>query len=225
MAQAGADRTAIVGTNVTLDGTASQYATGYQWVQTGGPTQVLNGAATSIASFVMPDTATPLVFELKATAGTQVATDTVTITKVNEVVTITRAELRTRSGQLRVEGSTNLFSMPNVISIYASDGVAGTHRTNAIGTITADPLTGDLRLPCRLRCHTAGRCHPTRHLHEPWRSPRERDGLHPELNQIDLRDRAIPPRPAQGSTPVASRSVRRLSDHGVTRTRSPSHRR
>ncbi len=65
-----------------------------------------------------------------------------TITKVNEVVTITRAELRTRNGQLRVEGSTNLFSMPNVISIYASDGVAGTHRTNAIGTITADPATG-----------------------------------------------------------------------------------
>ena len=65
-----------------------------------------------------------------------------TITKVNEVVTISRAELRTKNGQLRVEGSTNLFSMPNVISIYASDGVAGTHRTNAIGTITADPTPG-----------------------------------------------------------------------------------
>ena len=65
-----------------------------------------------------------------------------TITKVNEVVTITRAELRTRNGQLRVEGSTNLFSMPNVISIYASDGVAGTHPVKAIGTITADPTLG-----------------------------------------------------------------------------------
>ena len=146
VAQAGLDRTAIVGTNVTLDGTASQYATGYSWVQTGGPTQVLNGAATSIASFVMPDTTTPLTFELKATAGSLVATDSVTITKVNEVVTISRAELRTKNGQLRVEGSTNLFSMPNVMSIYASDGVAGTHRTNAIGTITADPATGAFAL-------------------------------------------------------------------------------
>ncbi len=54
-----------------------------------------------------------------------------TITKVNDVLTITRAELRTGNGQLRVEGSTNLFSLPNVVSIYASDGIAGTHRTNA----------------------------------------------------------------------------------------------
>ena len=129
----------------------------------------------------MPDTTTPLTFELKATAGSLVATDSVTITKVNEVVTISRAELRTKNGQLRVEGSTNLFSMPNVMSIYASDGVAGTHRTNAIGTITADPADRCLCAPCRFRCHTARRRHPTRHLHEPWRSPRERDGLHPEL--------------------------------------------
>ena len=155
---------------------------------------ILNGAATSIASFVMPDTTTPLMFELKATAGGVVATDTVTITKVNEVVTITRAELRTRNGQLRVEGSTNLFSMPNVMSIYASDGVAGTHRTNAIGTITADPTTRDLRLPCRLRCHTARRRHPTRHLHEPWRCPGERGGQHPELtNRPPTEGPAIPP--------------------------------
>ncbi|MET0662061.1 MAG: hypothetical protein ABWZ42_02920, partial [Ilumatobacteraceae bacterium] len=142
VAQAGADRAAIVGTNVILDGTASQFATGYQWVQTGGPTVILNGAATSIASFTMPDTTTPLIFELRATAGAQVATDSVTITKVNEIITISRAELRTRNGEIRVEGATNLFSMPNVVSIYASDGIAGTHRTNAIGTITADPLTG-----------------------------------------------------------------------------------
>ena len=124
-----------------------------------------------------------MMFELKATAGTQVATDTVTITKVNEVVTITRAELRTKNGELRVEGSTNLFSMPNVISIYASDGIAGTHRTNAIGTITRRSVDRDVRLPCRLRCHTARRRHPTRHLHEPWRSPGKRGGLHPDLTK------------------------------------------
>ena len=142
VANAGPDRAAIVETNVTLDGTASLYATGYQWTQTGGPTVTLNGANMSIASFEMPNTNTPLTFTLKATAGTKFTTDTVTITKVNEVVTITRAELRTRNGQLRVEGATNLFSMPNVVSIYASDGVAGTHPVKAIGTIVADPTLG-----------------------------------------------------------------------------------
>ena len=144
IANAGANQAAIVGSNVTLDGTASQFATGYQWTQTGGPAVTLNGSATSIASFLMPDTTptNPLIFQLKATAGTQFSTATVTISKVNEVVTITRAELRTRNGQLRVEGSTNLFSLPNVVSIYASDGIAGTHRTNAIGTIIADPTLG-----------------------------------------------------------------------------------
>ena len=100
---------------------------------------ILNGAATSIASFHDARHHHTLISNSRPPPASGRHRH-VTITKVNEVVTITRAELRTRNGQLRVEGSTNLFSMPNVISIYASDGIAGTHRTNAIGTITADPL-------------------------------------------------------------------------------------
>ena len=225
IANAGANQAAIVGSNVTLDGTASQFATGYQWTQTGGPAVTLNGSATSIASFLMPDTTptNPLIFQLKATAGTQFSTATVTISKVNEVVTITRAELRTRNGQLRVEGSTNLFSLPNVVSIYASDGVAGTHRTNAIGTIIADPNTRDLRLPCRQRCHPARRRHPPRHLHQPRRSPRERGGRHPELTrstgQIDRGVGRFRPARPPGPTPGRSRHVRRKQRPGVTNQR------
>ena len=99
VANAGPDRAAIVDTNVTLDATASLYATGYSWKQTGGPTVVLNGANMSIASFEMPNSNTPLTFTLTATAGAKSSTDTVVITKVNEIVTITRVELRTKNGQ------------------------------------------------------------------------------------------------------------------------------
>jgi hypothetical protein len=145
VANAGPDRAAIVETNVTLDGTSSLYATSYAWTQTGGPTVTLNGANMSIASFEMPSVSntTTLTFQLKATAGTTVSYDTVTITKVPDVVTISRAEFRRSNGSLRVDGTSSLFSVPNVVSIYISDGVAGTHPVKAIGTIIADPTLGD----------------------------------------------------------------------------------
>ena len=58
----------------------------------------LTGADTKVATFVMPDTNKPLAFKLKAKAGADVvSTDTVLVTKVDEVLTISRAELRTRT--------------------------------------------------------------------------------------------------------------------------------
>jgi hypothetical protein len=143
VANAGADQNAIVETQITLDGTSSLYATSYAWTQTGGPLVTLNGANMSIASFEMPNSNTPLTFTLTAKAGTTTSTDTVVITKKQDIVTITRAEYRARGGSLRVDGTSSLFSVPNVVSIYLSDGVAGTHPVKAIGTIIADPTLGD----------------------------------------------------------------------------------
>ena len=62
------------------------------------------------------------------------------VTKVNDVLVISRTELRTKDGQLRVDGTSSLFSMPNVVTFYASDGVAQTHGGKVLGTITVDPL-------------------------------------------------------------------------------------
>ncbi len=132
-----------MGTVVTLDGSASLYGTTYTWAQTDGPTVVLTGADTKVATFVMPDTNKPLAFELKAKAGAGTAvTDTVLISKVNDVVTISRVELRTKTGQLRVDGTSSVFSQPNLVSFYASDGVKGTGG-KLLGTIIADPTLGD----------------------------------------------------------------------------------
>ncbi len=147
VANAGPDKSAIVGTIVTLDGSGSLYGKNYTWEQinipTGATPVTITDADKPVASFVMPDASKPLEFKLKVKAGADTAvTDTVTISKVPEVLTVTRAELRTREGQLRLEGSSTLFSMPNVVSIYASDGVAKTHRATALGTIAVDPVLG-----------------------------------------------------------------------------------
>ena len=147
VANAGPDQAAIVGTPVTLDGTASQYATGYTWVQTGGtPVDVLAGGDTAIASFSMPivPIATgPLVFTLTATNGTVDSVDTVEIVQVPDAITITRAQLRTRSGSLRIDGTVSVFSVANEVTFYVSDGIAGQTTGQSLGTAAVDPVLGD----------------------------------------------------------------------------------
>ena len=204
IAKAGPDQAAIVGTIVTLDGTASQFAKNYDWVQTDGPAVTLTGANTPIATFAMPDANKPLVFKLKAKAGPDLlGTDTVTITKVADVLTITRAELRTGDGQLRVDGTSSVFSMPNVVSFYASDGVAKTHGATPLGTIVVDPVTlGTFAFRAEGITLPAG-VSSNRHLHLPWRCSRERPGDHQDLSRsdsLDLRGRAIPPARPLGLT-------------------------
>jgi len=143
VANAGADQSAIVGTTVTLDGSGSTGASTYQWAQIGGtPSVTISNESSAVATFTMPVvTATPLVFQLTAGNGTATSTDTVNITQVADVITIARAELRTRNGQLRVDGSVSVSSVPNVVSIYVGDGLPG--RSGAlIGTATVDPATG-----------------------------------------------------------------------------------
>ena len=143
VANAGPDQAAIVGTTVTLDGTGSQYATGYTWVQTSGTPVALAGGDTAIASFSMPIATVPLEFQLTATNGTVDSVDTVVINQVPDAITITRAELRTRRGSLRIDGTVSVFSVANEVTFYVSDGISGPPTGQSLGTAAVDPVLGD----------------------------------------------------------------------------------
>lgn len=90
VANAGNDRVAVGGTEVTLDGSGSDgggAALGYEWTQTSGPAVTLSGADQAQASFVAPSVTvtTQLVFELTVTANDAVDTDEVVVTVVESL--------------------------------------------------------------------------------------------------------------------------------------------
>ena len=87
IADAGADQLVNEGDSVTLDGTGSTDSdgtvVGYDWVQTGGPTVTLTGAATANPSFTAPAVTsnTVLTFQLTVTDNDGLlATDSVSVT-------------------------------------------------------------------------------------------------------------------------------------------------
>ena len=92
VANAGRDQTVFVGTAITVNGSASSDPDGdtltYSWVQTGGTTVALSGAATSGLTFTAPATTGRLTFTLTVTDdGTPPASHTDTV-----IITVTEAE-------------------------------------------------------------------------------------------------------------------------------------
>ena len=92
VADAGRDQTVFVGTAITVNGSASSDPDGdtltYAWVQTGGTTVALSGAATSGLTFTAPATTGRLTFTLTVTDdGTPPASHTDTV-----IITVTEAE-------------------------------------------------------------------------------------------------------------------------------------
>ena len=80
IADANADQDVLVGTLVTLDGSAStdpddHFPITYQWVQTGGPAVTLTDADTATPSFTAPATSSVLVFQLVVTDSTGLASE------------------------------------------------------------------------------------------------------------------------------------------------------
>ncbi|MFP5415976.1 MAG: N-acetylmuramoyl-L-alanine amidase, partial [Actinomycetes bacterium] len=79
VANAGADRTGVVGTAVTLDASASTAGSTFSWTKTAGPAATLSGATTAKATFT-PTAAGTYTFQVKVTKSGLSAIDSVTVT-------------------------------------------------------------------------------------------------------------------------------------------------
>ncbi|WP_373048086.1 PKD domain-containing protein [Vulgatibacter sp.] len=122
VADAGADQVAVMGTQVTLDGTASQGTTAYAWTQIGGAPVTLAGADTANPSFTFPLFDTTLVFQLTVSGPGGTAVDVVEVSAFTDVLTVARAQYRRGKREWDVEGTASI-PLPNVVSIYLADGV------------------------------------------------------------------------------------------------------
>mgnify|MGYP005831002733 CR=1 FL=1 len=136
VADAGPDQEVEQGSAVTLNGSGSQNATKYSWIQTAGPAVTLNSANTATPSFMFPKAFEPVTFELSATGPGGTAKDTVTISTVPDNISVIRAELRSRKGEWRVEGISDVFGPGVQVTIYIGDPA----RNRVIGNTSVDAL-------------------------------------------------------------------------------------
>ena len=145
VANAGPDQPGVVPTStVTLDGTASKFASSFAWTQDAGD-QVQLGTAlknptTANPTFVVPASSSPLTFNftltIKDVNGTA-STDTVQVVTDPGVVTVDSAFYKRGDLQWRVQGSAKYCSANNLISVYWNKPVTGGGTTPMlIGTTT-----------------------------------------------------------------------------------------
>lgn len=145
VADAGPDQTGVLASNtVLLDASGSTGAATFAWTQISGTAATLTNANTSRASFTMPASTTPLVFEVAVTGPGGSATDRVTITAQLDTVTVTRSEYRADQQQWRVDGTATILDN-NIISVYLGLDDTGT----LIGAAQVDPLDGSFDVRVR----------------------------------------------------------------------------
>ena len=168
VADAGPNQVNVVPTStVTLDGTASKFASTYGWTQTAGPALTgangLKNAATANPSFVVPAGTSPTTFTFRLSItdvnGTTV-NDTVDVVTDPDDVTVDSASYKRGGLEWRVRGSNQYCSANNTVSVYwnKSDGTSALLGTTS-PTLALGVCTYDFRLkntPAALRPTTAG---------------------------------------------------------------------
>ena len=150
-ADAGPNQTGVVPTStVTLDGTASKFASSFAWVQTAGPTVTLTNAGTANPTFVVPSATTSVSYTFSLTIkdvnGTA-STDTVVVTTDPDDITVDDAQYKRGSLEWRVRGSAQYCSANNLVSVYWNKvGSAPVLLGTATPTATLGVCTYDFRL-------------------------------------------------------------------------------
>jgi hypothetical protein len=145
VADAGPDQTGVLADNtVLLDASNSTGAASFAWTQVSGTAVTLTNADTSRASFTMPATTNPLVFQVTITGPGGTATDEVTITAQLDTITVSRAEYRSDQQQWRIDGTATILD-DNVVSVYVGSNATGP----LIGSAQVDPLDGSWEVRVR----------------------------------------------------------------------------
>jgi hypothetical protein len=124
-ANAGPAQTVLVGDTVTLDASASTGATSFQWTQTGGVAATLSSTTVAKPTFKMPNTTDPLIFQVTVTGPGGTDVSTVQISPKADVLTTTRVEYRTGTGEWRVEGTAQVLNS-NTITVHIGNSLTGT---------------------------------------------------------------------------------------------------
>jgi hypothetical protein len=122
---AGPDQLAAVqGSTITLDGSASQNATGFAWKQTAGANVTLTGANTASPKFTMPKGTESLTFQLTASNanGPDTTPDEVVIKPKPDTITISRAQFTRSGSEWRVEGTSDVFGPGVTVTVYNAAG-------------------------------------------------------------------------------------------------------
>lgn len=134
-ADAGPDRTAVVGERVTLDGSASLGAETFAWVWiAGSPITDLTGADTPRPGFTMPASQAPVVLRLTVTGpGGPASTAQVRVTAQPDVLVVDRAQYRRGGRQWRVSGRAN-GPLPDQVTVSLGRHEIGRSPVDAAGT-------------------------------------------------------------------------------------------
>jgi len=119
VADAGPDQLGLVpGSQVVLDGTASQNAAAYSWTQIAGVPVVLSDISTPVPSFAAPADAGVLTFELTTSNAAGSSTDLVDVTVDVDDITVLRAQFKGGGkSEWRVAGTAQYCSGTNTITL------------------------------------------------------------------------------------------------------------
>ena len=150
VADAGADMLGIVPTSVvTLNGSASAFATSYLWQQMSGPAVTLSSTTTANATFTVPPSTTvsTIVMRLTVTNASGSHFDEVTITSNPDDLTVDAASYKAGGQEWRVRGGAEHCSANNTVTVkWNKPGSAAVTLGTATPALDLGVCSWDFRL-------------------------------------------------------------------------------